>query len=207
MNRMPAGPTVSSCSLDESATEFMAATRHRSSFGPAKCDDEAVRSLPDPGFAGDDGRASAVLAAALAEYADAPDARHAATLLVLQHERVLVPVVSMLRDLEHDGQGRPRDETSDLASVLMTGSDGRKALLAFTSVASMSRWDRDARPVPALASTAAAAAAAEGAAALLLDVAGPVPFVIEQDDLGALAEGYTLVGLGDGYAWARMEPG
>ena len=41
-----------------------------------------------------------------------------------------------------------RDKSSDLATVLMRGSDGRLALLAFAGLDALHRWDADARPVP-----------------------------------------------------------
>ena len=53
-----------------------------------------MRSLPDPGFAGDDGSVAPEVEAALAAYDAAPDVRHADTLAVLQHARLLVPVVA-----------------------------------------------------------------------------------------------------------------
>ena len=72
-----------------------------------------------------------------------------------------------------------RDKSSDMAAVLMRGADGRTALLAFTGLEAMRRWDPDARPVPVSAQVAARAALQDGAAALLIDVAGPVRFVAE----------------------------
>ncbi len=67
----------------------------------------------------------------------------------------------------------------------------------------MRRWDPDARPVPVPAAQAAAAAVQDGAAAVLVDVAGPVLFVVETDDLAELAQGHTLAQVGDRYAWVR----
>ena len=103
-----------------------------------------MRSIPDPGFAGDDGGVDPVVAAALAAYdrrgqADEPAAHHEA-LAVLQDARVLVPVVAILGEVEDDDQGLPREKSSDMAAVLMTGRDGRTALLAFTGTASLDRW-------------------------------------------------------------------
>ncbi len=43
-----------------------------------------------------------------------------------------MPVVALLGEVEHDEQGLAHDKTSDMAAVLMTGRDGRTALLAFT---------------------------------------------------------------------------
>jgi hypothetical protein len=169
-------------------------------------EDEDVRDLPDPGFAGDDGTAAPETIAVMQAYAASPDARHGATLAVLQDARLLVPVVALLGEAEHDERGLARDKTSDMAAVLMKGRDGRTALLAFTGTESLHRWDPDARPVPVGVRTAAEAALREGAAALVIDVAGPVRFVVETDDLGELARGSRLVPVvgesGAGYGWA-----
>jgi hypothetical protein len=169
-----------------------------------------MRSIPDPGFPGDDGSVDPALAEALAAYdrageADEAPLRHAA-LAVLQDSRVLVPVVALLGEVEYDEQGRAHDKTSDMAAVLMTGQDGRTALLAFTGSASLTAWDPAARPVPVTAQQAAQAALQDRAAALLVDVAGPVLFVVEGDDLDALARGHRLVQLDDG-RWGWAAPG
>ena len=65
------------------------------------------------------------------------------------------------------------------------------ALLAFTGTATLTGWNPEARPVPVPAAVAARAAVQEQAAALVVDVAGPVLFVVEGDDLlgRALASG------------------
>ena len=166
-----------------------------------------MRSLPDPGFAGDDGAASPEVVAALAAYAEEPDTRHPATLAVLQHARVLVPVVAVLGEVEVDERGLAHDKTSDMATVLMRGQDGRTALLAFCGSESLRRWNADARPVPVTARDAARSARQDGADALVLDVAGPVLFVVEGEDLTALADGWTLAGVsGPEHAWAWVRP-
>jgi hypothetical protein len=166
---------------------------------------DPVRALPDPGFAGDDGSASPDLVAALTAYDAEPDSRHNATLTVLQHERLLVPVVAVLGEVEHDEHGLAHDKTSDMAAVLIRGRDGRNALLAFTCLASLRRWDPAGRPVPITTGAAAEAALDVGAAALVVDVAGPVTFVVEDGDLGELARGSELVRgggeLDERYGW------
>lgn len=165
-----------------------------------------MRAIPDPGFAGDDGRADPELAAALEVFDRDPDATYAATLAVVQDARLLVPVlaVSMAGDTgAGDGEG-----TVDMATVLMRGRDGRAALLAFTGTEALRRWDPSARPVPVSVPTTAASALQDGADALVLDVAGPVRFVVEGADLGRLAAGERLVldVLSGSYAWARPGP-
>ena len=104
--------------------------------------------------------------------------------------------------------GLPREKSSDMAAVLMTGRDGRTALLAFTSTASLDRWAQsyaggEARPVPVPARQAASAALQDKAAALLVDVAGPVLFVVEGEDLRSLAAGHRLVRLEERWAWVQ----
>jgi hypothetical protein len=147
-----------------------------------------MRTIPDPGFAGDTGQVDPELAAALTAYDAAPDDPDAtrAVLARLAHTRLLVPVVALLGEVEHDEQGLAHDKTSDMAAVLMTGRDGRKALLAFTGTAALQAWDPSARPVPVTARHAALSALQDQASALLIDVAGPVMFVVEGADLHTL---------------------
>ena len=165
-----------------------------------------MRSLPDPGFAGDDGAADPVLAAALAAYGRDPAAGRTAAVVALQHSRLLVPVVAVLGEVEHDAQGLAREKTSDMAAVLLRGRDGRSALLAFTGLSSLQQWRADARPVPVRAADAARAAVQEGADALLVDVAGPVLLAVEGDSLRALADGFELREVAGRPAWVRVEP-
>ena len=53
------------------------------------------------------------------------------------------------------------------------------------------------------AATAGAAALQEGADALVVDVAGPVRFVVEGEDLHGLAAGWQLTRVGGRSAWIR----
>lgn len=161
-----------------------------------------MRTIPDPGFAGDDGSVDPAVARALALCGADPRA-HLDALAVVQHSRVLVPVVAVLGEVEYDEHGRPHDKTSDMATVLMEGTDGRKALLAFTGSEPLRRWNPDARPVPVRFPVAAQSAVQDGADALVLDVAGPALFPVEGELLRLLAEGHTLVRLQDGWGWAR----
>ncbi len=162
--------------------------------------DRVERLIPDPGFAGDTGTADTILAAALAAYSR-NEASHGDVLLALQDARLLVPVVAMLGEVEYDDRGLAHDKTSDMAAVLMRGADGRLALLAFTSTESLAAWNPDARPVPVTAKVAAQSAAQEEAAAMVLDIAGPSTFVVERDDLIALAAGWRLARAGDRTLW------
>lgn len=164
--------------------------------------DEPHRVIPDSGFAGDDGSVAPGVAAALKAY-DAEHATYAETLAVLQQARLLVPVVAVAGEIELDERGLAHDKSSDMATVLLTGRDGRMALLAFTGTGPLQAWNPEARPVPVSTALAAQSAAQEGAEALLIDVAGPTSFVIEGDDLAAVAAGWTLTRVGDRTGWIR----
>ncbi len=160
----------------------------------------AMRSLAQPAFPDDDGRANPALAAALEQHARQPGA--AAVLSALSRSRLLVPVVAVRGG---DGDTRAEggaDKEADMSAVLMQGRDGRRALLAFSSLEHLTRWDAHARPVPVTTADAARATVSEDAAALLLDVAGPVAFAVSGDDLAELAAGRVLVRAGESYAWA-----
>lgn len=163
------------------------------------------RTIPDPGFAGDDGTVTPALGAALAAYDDSPEG-HDGLLAVLAGARLLVPIVASATEVEVVA-GLAHDKTSDMATVLLQGADGRLAQLAFSSLETLRRWDSEARPVPVRGDLAARAAVYDGAAALLLDLAGPVPVVIETEDLRALAAGAVLGRVGDERIWIRPSSG
>ncbi len=125
------------------------------------------RTLAEPQFPGDDGSADPRLVGAFGD--------DAAVFSVLPEVRVFVPIVAILGESTPTGG----DKNADMAAVLMTGADGRTALLAFSSTATMTHWNAEARPVPVLGSGAAQAALDEGASAILLDLGSPTFTVVE----------------------------
>ncbi|WP_232676072.1 SseB family protein [Nocardioides sp. R-C-SC26] len=161
------------------------------------------RDLLAPAFPDDTGEIDPALESALAAYAAAPTDidGFGAVLDALGRSRVLVPVMAVLGEVEYDEQGLAHDKSSDMAAVLLEGADGRLALLGFTSTEALSAWRPDARPVPVTAVTAALAAVQEKAAALVLDVGGPVPFVVEGEHLRGLAAGWQVARVAGGLAW------
>jgi hypothetical protein len=133
--------------------------------------------------AGDTGAADPALSAALAGYASG-QLPELAALTAVAAARLLVPVVAVLAEAAADGA-----EETEMALPTLIGHDGRKAVIAFSGTAAVSRWRADARPVPVPAPQLWAAVAAEQADAVVIDVAGPVPLVIEGARLAALAAG------------------
>ncbi|MFD3535717.1 SseB family protein [Streptomyces sp. NPDC058664] len=149
----------------------------------------ALKNIPDPGFSDDDGTADPRLAAALAAWAEDRTA-HGPVLDALRGARLLVPVVAVLGEVETDENGLRREKTSDMAVPTLTAGD-RRALPAFTSIASLALWDPEARPVAVPLHQALQAAAHEKADTVVLDLAGPVPYQLTGPALLALAEGRT----------------
>ena len=92
-----------------------------------------------------------------------------------------------------------------MSVVTLQAQDGRRALLAFTGLDALQRWQPDARPVPVTVDSAAQAARSEGLTAVLIDMAGPHAFVIEGEVLEELAAGHRLVELAEGeFGWVIL---
>jgi len=161
--------------------------------------------LGDPTDRGD---ADPQVAAALSAFAAGQGSEHAA-LAALVTARLLVPVVAVLAEVAPAGGTTPgpdgtapgpggaatgpggglrREKASGMALPTLLGSDGRRAVLAFTGLPSLTAWRPDARPVPVTARQVWQAGAQE-ADAVVIDIAGPVPFAVDGARLAALAEG------------------
>lgn len=166
----------------------------------------AVRHLtvPEPQFPDDDGSADPRLREALAGYADGRLGEHA-VLQALPDARLLIPVVAVLTEEEEappgpaaaggDRPDRPplrREKSSEMALPTLIGEDGRRGVLGFTCLDSLKAWRPDARPVAVTARQACRAALDDGADALVVDVAGPVPFAVDGIRLHLMAEGRPI---------------
>ncbi len=145
------------------------------------------RTIPQPQFPDDDGTADVAVRRALIEYAEGRGGEHA-VLSVLAGSRLLVPVVAVLTE-DETIDGVRREKESDMALPKLVGDDGRSGVLAFTSAESLARWSPEARPVAVPARQACQAALDESADAVVVDVAGPVPYAIEGARLQLLAAG------------------
>jgi hypothetical protein len=128
----------------------------------------------------DDGSADPRLVSALA----AGDRARVAAALV--DARLLVGVVAL--------PGEQAASEGEMALALLEAASGTRALPVFSSVTTLARWRSDARPVPRAARELAVAVRAERLAALVLDVAGPVPWTLEDEEIDALAAGYVPAG-------------
>jgi hypothetical protein len=131
--------------------------------------------IPPSAAAGDDGTADPRLAAALAAADDE------AIIAALPGARLLVAVVAM--------PGEQQASEGEMALALLESASGSRALPAFSSVAALSAWQPDARPVPRPAAAVMAHAQAEGLAALVIDPAGPSAWTLPGDAIARVLDG------------------
>ncbi len=131
---------------------------------------------------GDTGEADAGVAAALDAYASGTGSE-LDVLAAIAGSRLLVPVVAILTERTEAGT----EKETEMALPTLIGDDGRTAVIAFTGTQTLRRWRADARPVPVPAAKVCKAALSEAAAAVVIDVAGPVPLAVEGARLRALA--------------------
>ncbi len=146
------------------------------------------KDIPASEFGGDEGAVKPEVAAALERYS-AREIGRIELLNTLAESRVFVPVKAFLDSSEVDEHGHKVEKDSHMATVSMQTPDGRRGLLAFTSISAFRQWDDEARPVPARMRQAAAAALDEGADALVIDVAASHRTALTGPELTTLAQG------------------
>ncbi|MBW3084381.1 hypothetical protein KEM60_00568 [Austwickia sp. TVS 96-490-7B] len=138
-------------------------------------------------FAGDRGEPDPAVLAALQAVAHAQPADVTAAeerlLAGWAEGRVLVPLVPMPRAGDLDVRGPA------MATALLTGPDGSRALPVFTGTAALAIWDERARPVPMTVRDAAVTALDDGCAVMVVDLGAPVSIVLRWSQLCALASG------------------
>jgi SseB protein N-terminal domain len=161
------------------------------------------RRLATSPFPGDLGAASSEtrrrMAAASAE---ATPIAYLRAVAALCGDRLLVPVVATMTRLGQTVGGLTSDKEAEMSVVTLQTQDGRRALLAFTGLDALQSWQSDARPVPVTVDIAAQAAKSEDVSAVLIDVAGPHPLVIDGEILAELAAGHRLIELSEGeFGW------
>ncbi|HEX6468095.1 MAG TPA: SseB family protein [Streptosporangiaceae bacterium] len=167
------------------------------------------RNIPQPRYPEDNGQADPRVTAALYAYAQGRAGEHE-VLAALADARLLVPVVAVAGEgpvASEAGQydaGAEADTWpgvatppggeghSDMALPTLIGRDGRRGVLGFTSIEALRSWRQDARPVAVHARDACRAVLDENAHALVIDVAGPVPFAVEGNRLYVFAEGRPI---------------
>lgn len=138
-------------------------------------------------WSGDDGSADQNLIAAIVAL-HGGDAQAEDVVNALREARVLIPLLAQLGDFEIGAHGHAVDKNAELSIVTVQTPDLQDGLPVFSSVAAMSAWNKDARPVPVAATKAALAAAAENNTRMVLDPGNPTEFVLRRPAIAALAQ-------------------
>src|SRR5690554_2009243 len=147
----------------------------------------AGRSFGETAFAGDDGTAPPALLAALRGFRERIN-DETAVVDALRTSRLLIPLMAKLGESGVNERGVTVDKSAELSIVTVAGPDGRNVLPVFTSVDAMSRWNAQARPVPADGVRVALAAADEGTDLVVLDPTSETEFVIRRPAVWAVAQ-------------------
>ncbi|MFJ6678928.1 SseB family protein [Microbacterium sp. NPDC091382] len=146
------------------------------------------RSFQANPHSGDDGSADPALHAALTAF-HAGEGSAAAVVDAYRAARLLIPLVADKGDEGVGPTGLTVDKTQELSIVTVAAPDGRRVLPVFTSVATMSRWDASARPVPADGVRTALSAAADDTDLIVIDPGSDTEFVLRRPAVWAIGQG------------------
>lgn len=157
---------------------------------------------PNASFAGDTGAPDPALRAILAD-AESGGSAYPRAVAALCTSRLLLPIVATG---DEAGDGPDPHRHAAMAAVLLESAAGERGVVVFTGVDLFSAWRPDARPVPCTLDDVAATAVETGSAAILVDINGSAPLVIEGDLIAQLAAGRRLVELDDGgFGWLYVD--
>jgi len=149
----------------------------------------AGRELKPSPFSGDAGHADPELARVLAEWR-AGQVPLSKFVSALAGKRVVVPVMAEVENLVmNEATNLVADKDASSAIVCVSAPDGRIALPIFTSVAALTRWNKQARPIPVEVERAALGAVSEQWPLLVVDPGDDRPAIIPRPAVWALAQG------------------
>jgi hypothetical protein len=154
---------------------------------------------PSAAYAGDRGDPDPEVRALLAVAGRGKD-DYLRAIAALCTARFLLPIVAVG---DEGGDGPDPDRHAEMQALLLTTADGSTGLPVFTGLDALTAWKPEARPVPCRLDEVAATARQAGAVAVLVDVAGPSPLVIEDGLVAELAAARRLVELDSG-AWGWL---
>jgi hypothetical protein len=166
-----------------------------------------VKSLgqTNAAWAGDRGEPDAAVRSALAAAAaSAGTEEYLAAVAALCGARLLLPIVA---SGDENGEGPDPDRHAEMAAVMMTSASCQTGMLAFTGLDALLAFDPKARPVPCTIDEVAATAVQSQAHAVVVDVAGPYPLILEAGLIAELAAGRRLVAVDGGWGWLSLSAG
>jgi hypothetical protein len=145
------------------------------------------RELEENRFAGDDGSAPEQFLTAISGFR-AGELGQAAVVDVLRVSRLLVPLLAQLGESEIGANGLKVDKSAELSIVTVKSPDDQDALVVFTSVAAMQRWNPSSRPVPTDAIRVCLAAASQLSTRVVVDPGSDTEFVIRRPAIARIAQ-------------------
>ena len=145
------------------------------------------RSFEQNSFAEDDGNAPAELVAAIAALR-AGEAGAEQVVDQIRVARLLVPLIAQLGESEVGAHGKKVDKSAELSIVTVNSPDDQEALVVFSSVDAMSRWNPSSRPVPIDAIRLCLAAASQMSTRVVLDPGSDTQFVLRRPGIAKIAQ-------------------
>jgi hypothetical protein len=144
------------------------------------------RAFNENHFANDDGSARPELISAIQDFHTSGDASK--VFMEFSKSRLLIPLLAELGESGAGAHGQTVDKSADLSIVNVETPDGQVGLPVFSSVETMLRWNKVARPVPSDAIRVALAAASEGTTRIVLDPGSETEFAFRRAAIAAIAQ-------------------
>jgi len=145
------------------------------------------RELEENRFAGDDGSTPKEFVTAISGFRSG-DLGQADVVDALRVSRLLVPLLAQLGESEIGANGLKVDKSAELSIVTVKAPDDQDALVVFSSVAAMQRWNPSARPVPTDAIRVCLAAASQLSTRVVIDPGSDTEFVIRRPAIARIAQ-------------------
>jgi hypothetical protein len=102
--------------------------------------------------------------------------------------RLLVPLLAHLGESEEGAHGHKVDKSAELSIVTVKSPDDQDSLVVFSSVESMTLWNKKSRPVPTDAIRVALAAASQISTRVVLDPGSESEFVVRRPAIAKIAQ-------------------
>ena len=145
------------------------------------------RSFDQNAFADDDGKAPLELIEAIKSFRSG---EVGAEVVVdqIRVSRLLVPLLANLGESEEGAHGHKVDKSAELSIVTVKSPDDQDSLVVFSSVESMTLWNKESRPVPTDAIRVALAAASQMSTRVGLDPGSESEFVLRRPAIAKIAQ-------------------
>jgi hypothetical protein len=145
------------------------------------------RELEENRFAGDYGSAPKEFLNAIAGFRTGVKSQ-ADVVDSIRSSRLLVPLLAKLGESEIGANALKVDKSAELSIVTVKAPDDQEALVVFSSVAAMQRWNPSARPVPTDAIRVCLAAASQLSTRVVIDPGSETQFVIRRPAIARIAQ-------------------